>query len=446
MQEALKRLDLDPLPAPRRLPWWAVALGVAALTALQMVRRPSDPPTWDSLYVEDGQVFLGQAVSQHFWDTFATSHLGYLHTAARAITEVATWFPLQHAPLVMALLTSLAVALLAAYVFEASGAWIASPPLRAVLALAVALAPVTARDIAGTVANLHWYLIYASFWAVVCPWRTRGWLSASAGVVLVSVLTDPLTAVLLPLGLLLLARTRTRAALVVPGAIVFGSLVQLVLRDEGAGRVGGVEVEVVPRIFAERVTSSLLVGDRHLFDVFDGRTGSPFAWASLALVALAIGLGVRLLGGRQRILLLTAAGLSAAYFLIPVVSRGTDLLAPDAPWALGASRYMYLPVLFLITALVALADRSEPGGRRPRLRELAVAALVVVPIAVDYRAPHRTEGEPRWGPALAQAREACDAGRPVGSVTLTGTGARTTAIIPTQRFGHWYVPIACSKL
>lgn len=420
-----------------------------------MVRRPSDPPAWDSLYVEDGQVFLGQAVGQHAWDTFATSHLGYLHSAARAITEVATWLPLESAPLVMALLTSLAVAALALYVFEVSAAWIASPLLRAALALAVVLVPVTARDIAGTVANLHWYLIYASFWAVVCPWRGRGWLAASVAVALVSVLTDPLTAVLLPLGLVLAVRARERSAWAVPGAIVLGLLVQLVLRDEGAERVGGVDAGAIPRIFAERVTSSTLVGDGQLFDVFDGRTGSPFAWASLVLVAVVVGVGLWRLSGRRRWLLAASAALSLTFFLIPVINRGTDLLVPDVPWALGASRYMYLPVMFLITGLVAAADRAGRGGpagagRRagplPPVRELALVLLIVVPIALDYRAPHRTEGEPRWGPALADAEEACRVGRPVGSVTLTGEAGDRTAIIPTHRLGHWYVPIECSDL
>jgi hypothetical protein len=439
-------LDATPLAAPRRLPWWAIALGVSVLTWLQMVRRPGDPPAWDSLYVEDGQVFLGQAVSQHFWDTFATSHLGYLHTAARAITELASWGPLEHAPLVMALLTSLTVALLAFYVFEASAAWIASPLLRALLALAMVLAPVTARDIAGTVANLHWYLIYASFWAIVCPWRSRGWLVLSTAVVLTSVLTDPLTAVLLPLGLLIGWRDRVRAAWVVPGAIVLGLLVQLVLRDEGAERVGGVDVGVVPRIFAERVTSSLFAGDEQLYDVFGRQTGSPFAWGSLVVVAALLALGLWRLRGRRRLLMAAGTVLSLTFFLIPVVSRGTALLVPDIPWALGASRYIYLPVMFLLTALVAGADRGERGPWRARPLELAVALLVLVPMALDYRAPHRTDGEPRWKPALAQAERACAQGRPVGPVTLIGAGAERTAIIPTHRLGHWNVPIACADL
>jgi hypothetical protein len=452
VRRVLDLIDLTPLPPPRRLPLWGAALGVAILTWLQMVRRPGDPPAWDSLYVEDGQVFLGQALDQHAWDTLATSHLGYLNTAARAITEVATWFPLERAPLVMALLTSLAVALLAAYVFEASGAWIASPLLRGVLAVAMVLIPVTARDINATVANLHWYLIYASYWAVVNPFRSRGWTIASAALVLVATLTDPLTAVLLPLGVVLALRERGgRAAWAVPGAIVLGLLVQLALRDEGAERVGGVDAGAVPRIFAERVTSSLLAGDQHLFDVFGERTGSPFAWGSLALVAAVVAAGVWRLRGRRRHVLMAGAALSVAYFLIPVVSRGTDLLVPDIPWALGASRYMYLPVMFLLTALVAALDRGDPeraerARRRSPVREIALALLVLTTVALDLRAPHRTEGDPRWGPVVEQARRACEADRPAGRVTLTGAPGDRTAILPTHRLGHWYVPIECGRL
>src|SRR6266516_4708883 len=140
---------VSPLPMPRRLPLWILGGLVLALTALQMFRRPSAPPVWDSLIAEDGRIFLSQAISQHFLDSLATSYQGYLHTVPRGI------------------------------------------------ALAVPFVPVTAHEMSGAVSNLHWYLLYAAFWAVICPWRGRGWLAASTAVVVLAVLSDPLTAVLL---------------------------------------------------------------------------------------------------------------------------------------------------------------------------------------------------------------------------------------------------------
>jgi hypothetical protein len=418
---------------------------VALLTALLMVRRPSDPPVWDSLWTEDGKIFLTQALSQSFVDTLATSYYGYLHTVPRFITFVATWFPVEDAPLVMSLLTTLVVAVLCVYVFEASGAWIASPILRALLALAVAFAPVTARELSGTVGNLHWFLIYAAFWAVVCPWRTRGWLAVSTVVVLAAVLSDPLTAVLLPIGLALALAARERRAWVLPGAIVIGVLVQLGLRDEGTTFFGGEQWNLLPRIFAERVTSSVLAGDRYLEDLFGGRTGSPFAWASLTVVAVAIGAALWRLRGRRLWLVAGATMLSVAYFLLPVFSRGTQQLFPSHPWLLASTRYIYLPVLFLLTALVLAADRRTRETRRPGVRELVVGVLLVGTMATSYAAPPRTEGSPSWDGQVAQARAACAQKRQVGLVTLYRNRG-LIAVLTISPPAHWRAVIACSRL
>jgi hypothetical protein len=425
---------------------WALAPAVAVLTALQMVRRPTAPPVWDSLFAEDGQIFLSQALSQHFLDTLAASYYGYLHTAPRLITLVATWVPLEQAPLVMSLLTAAVIALLVVYVFLASAAWIASPLLRALLALSVAFVPVTAREMAGTVANLHWYLLYAAFWAVICPWRSRVWLAASTAVVGLAVLSDPLCGVLLPIGAALAVRARDRLAWVIPGTIVLGLITQLALRDQSVQSFGGSDTGAIPRIFAERVTSSLLVGDRYLKDVFGATIGSPFAWGSLALVAVAAAVGLWRLRGRRRWLLAGCATLGIGFFLISVLTRGTRVLVPHSPWALASTRYFYLPVMFLLTGLLAAVDRSAPGGRRLPLRELAAAALVLAAMGANYRAPHRTSGQLAWKPPLAEARSACAGGRPVGAITMYGSGARLTAVVPIDPPTHWSVPIACTKL
>jgi hypothetical protein len=440
------RVVPEPLAAGSRLPIWAGGAMIAALTWLQMVRRPDDPPLWDSLFTEDGKVFLSQALSQNFLDSLATSYLGYLHTAPRVVALASTWVPLEDAPLVISLATTAAVGMVCVYVFEASAAWIASPLLRGVLVLAVAFAPVTAREIQGSLSNLHYFLIYGAFWAVICPWRSLPWLAASTVVVLAAVLSNPLTGVLLPIALVFAVRAGTRRAWVLPGAIVFGVAIQLLLRDEAASSFGGTSYAAIPRIFAERVTSSLLVGDRYLKDVFGETTGSPFAWGSLALLVLVVGVGLWRLRGRRQWLVGSCAALSVAYFVISAVGRGTLVLYPSKPWLLASTRYVYLPVLFLLTAVLAAVDRREPGGRRFPLRELAVAVLVLATIVASYRAPHRSAGSPRWKAALTQARLACAARRPRPGITLYGKGPKLTAVVPIATPDEWYVPVNCSKL
>ena len=408
-----------------------LALGAAVLAWLQLVRRPADPPLWDSFYVEDGGVFFGHAVDQPFLDSLAASHFGYLHTAPRLIAEPATWFSLEHAPLVMALLTCATVGLLAAYVFLASEPWIASPLLRGVLAVSMALLPAAAREMGGTATNLHWPLIFAAFWAVLCPWRGRRWLACSVAVVGLAALSDPLCVVLLPIAVALAVVGRERRAWVLPAVIAVGLLAHLALRDDDAERFGSLEVADVPRIFAERVTSSLLVGDRYLKDLFGGATGSPFAWATLVLVVVALGAALWRLRGRRRWLVGGAAVLSVVFFAIPVATRGTSVFFPNEPWLAASSRYVYLPILFLLTALLVAADRD---GSRLRWREVVVAVLVLAVVAVNYRAPNRTEGGPRWKPELAKAKRECAGKRPDESAVIQ--------IIPTD----WVVEVDCGRL
>jgi hypothetical protein len=409
-----------------------------------MVRRPTPPPVWDSLIAEDGHIFLSQALSENLLDNLGTSYQGYLHTAPRLIAKAATWVPLDQAPLVMSLLATLLVAVLAVYVFQASAAWIASPILRAVLALAVPLIPVTAREMSGTVSNLHWYLVYAAFWAVVCPWRNRRWLLVSTAVVLLGVLSDPLVGALLPVALVFAIRAREYRAWIVPGTIVFGLVVQFALRGQATKPFGGSDWGVLPRIFAERVTSSLLVGDRYLKDVFGGNIGSPFAWGSLAFVALAVGIGLWRLRGRRAWLLAGGTALGVGFFVLSALTRGTWFLSDTRPWGLTGTRYVYLPVLFLLAGLLAAVDRSA-RGEHMRAREVIVAAAVLASLAAGYAAPHRSSGGLRWKPVLAKARIACAADRKIPPIQVSGPSFNRGALMPIDP-GAWGIRIGCSRL
>jgi hypothetical protein len=129
-----------------------------------------------------------------------------------------------------------------------------------------------------------------------------------------------------------------------------------------------------------------------------------------------------------------------------VLGRGTRSLFPSHPWLLASTRYIYLPVMFLLTGLLAAVDRREPGGRRFPVREVAVGAFVLATIVVGFRAPHRTSGYPRWKPAVAQARTACATRRAFGLITLYDSGAGLTAVVPVDPPKGWYVPVKCKML
>jgi hypothetical protein len=306
------------------------------------------------------------------------------------------------------------------------------------------------------VSNLHWYLVYAAFWAAICPWRSRGWLAASGAVIGVAVLSDPITVVLLPLAIGVALLVRGRFAWAMPAVLVLGLATQLVLRDESTEPFGGHHWAIIPKIFAERVATPLFIGDRYLLDVFGGPSRSPVAWTALGLIGLGVACGLALLRGRRRWLVGAGAVLSVTYFLIPVFTRGTHGWDAGRPWQLGSSRYTYLPVMFLVTAMFALADRPErAAGRRLRLRsagmrlplrELAVAVLVGATMVTGYRAPHRTSGQLGWRETLRLAEVACEREQPGDIVDLYLDDGELKAIVPVNGPVGWEVNVPCSRL
>jgi hypothetical protein len=435
-------------PARPAWPPLAGAAGFVVLaTALQMVRRPSGPPLWDSLFVEDGEIFLAQALTTSVRETLFASYQGYLHVVPRAIAEVAAELPLERAPLAMSLMTTTLVALLAVFVYVGSGAWIASRLLRGAIAVAFVYVPVAALDMNGVESYVSWYFLYASFWALAAPWTDRGWIAAAALVVLLTALGNPLVALLAPVGLVTAARMRRPRAWVVTATLGAGLLVQLLLRDGTTESFTSSNPAEVPRSFAERVTSSLLVGERFLEPLFGGRTGSPFAWASLVVVAAACGLGLWRLRGRRRWLLGACAALAVVMFCLPVLIRGTENLYPPMPWLGLGSRYVYLPVMLLLTGLLAAVDRPRfSPERRPRAREALAAALVLAVIALNLPVEHHAVGGPRWSAGLDAARAQCRALPPEPQRTVIVPIAPATR--PGQPRGPftWEVPLRCAGL
>jgi hypothetical protein len=401
---------------------------VAAATAVQMARR-SEPAATEALFAEDGKIFLADALSETTPSPLLDSYAGYIHVAPRLIGDVASVLPLEWAPTVMALLTTLAVAVLAVFVYATSSAWIASPAVRAMLAAAFVLLPAAAFEIVASPANLHWYIDFAAFWAVAYPATSRRAVAACAAVALLAALSDPLAAALLPVAIA--AALWARGSRIALGALAAGLAVQLVARSGEVDPGADSNVLDLPVLFAERVATSLTIGDRWVPNV-----GGATSWILLALVVGGCVWASWIADTRGRVVVAASVTLALVTFCVPVQLRGTEPLETG----LSGSRYVFLPVMFLLTALAVGLDRYLAGARGGRTVVLVVATWLSTVLLVNYTVAHASRGGPRWRPELDRARVTCEQLPPNVPPEVD------VHITPDPKYGLWHARIGCDRI
>jgi hypothetical protein len=394
----------------------ALALAPVALLAGLLLARQAVVSAWDTIWAEDGFAFLSDALSGNALGAVVQPHGGYIHPLPRAAAAVAAVLPLDFAAIVFSAAWALVVALLAAFVYAASGEILRSRALRVMLAALTALLPAAGSELLGNTANLHFYLVYACFWAFVWRETTTRALTARAVVVAVTALSDPVTLLFAPLALWNAVSRRGRRELVVPASLLAGLAVQLgatILAGESPERLTRFDATDLPLVFALRVTGSLLVGDRFLDDTWLS-LGRVFAYGALLAVSSALLAGAVRSGRATRIFVAVAAGYAVVLFGVFLAGRGTAGMRPgmdEASWHLAGARFTYAPIL-LAAALLALVDRHVSHASRParRLALGATGAIVAVLVAANFDLTSERSLGPAWQPELEAARERCDAG------------------------------------
>jgi hypothetical protein len=147
----------------------AVAAIVALATVLQVAREAA-VSAWDTVWAEDGSVFLADALNHSFFSTLFEPHGGYLHVVPRLVAGLAASLPLELAAPTFNVVSALVVSLLASFVYLASANKLQARSSRLALSTLVALLPAAGSELLGNAANLHFYLIFACFWALM--WRS----------------------------------------------------------------------------------------------------------------------------------------------------------------------------------------------------------------------------------------------------------------------------------
>ena len=315
------------------------------------------PRPLDSLWAEDGGIWLSDALNRDFFDAFTTPYNGYLQGLSRLVAEPVSWLPVDWYAPAMAIVGALIVSGCALFVWRASAAHIRNPYLRASLAAMVLLLPVVGAESLANVTNSIWPLLFACFFALL--WRPRSVAAAvgAAILVLVAALTNIGVVFFLPLWLMRLIAARDRRDLVIVAAFAIGLAMQFGL---SAGEIGlrgeaGDEVrtsavsaceafstdpcwdwELVPA-YAQRIVGGAVAGQQINGELWKAIGPPLLVILGLGLIAL---VAVALRERRTRILVPLTIAISIAMFLVTGWQRwgagGLFFYWPEDEFTVGA--------------------------------------------------------------------------------------------------------------
>lgn len=390
----------------RYLLGFAASIGFLLLTPAGWARL-------DHLWAEDGSRFLVDALTQPAFTNLTEPYGGYLHTLPRLVAELVAVLPLEWAAGGFAVTAAALRAVVALITFAASDGYLRSTPLRIVLAALVVVLPAGNSEPLNNMANLHWFLLYGVFWALL--WRNGPRLLIALFVFLAAV-SSPLVLVLAPVALLRL----TVPGKPVPVAFLAGALVQgvtTVFAERLPYSYDAVDPVQVALAGLLRVPVVAFTGSEQVATIYPEYGNLP-ALVALVLAGVPILAGLRWGGRAGRMLVLLSVGYSALVIVVCLTSNWIAVLQVQHPTVvMMGQRYSIAPCLFLFTAIAVGLD-AAPARRWERVTVAAcrsvIPLVVLVSIVLHFRAPTVVLTGVPWSESVARARAQCAEGDPTG--------------------------------
>ncbi|MFJ6671892.1 hypothetical protein ACIQMJ_12360 [Actinosynnema sp. NPDC091369] len=399
-------------PAPRGRTATGYALGfLGAVGFLLLI--PAGRSRLDHLWAEDGARFLVDALTRPAWSNLVTPYGGYLHALPRLVAEPVALLPLEWAAAGFAVSAAVLRAAVALITFAASGAYLRWVPLRFALAALVVVLPAGNSEPVNNMTNLHWFLLYGMFWALL--WRNAPRVPVAL-FVLLAALSSPLALLLVPIALLRSALPRKE----VPVAFLAGALAQgVVMLFAERNPYSHDAVDPVQVVLASvlRVPVVAFTGSEQVARIYPEQGNLPVVAAVLA-AALPIAAGLWWADRAGRLVASLGVALSAIVIVVSLTANWAAVLQVQQPdVVLAGQRYSIAPCLFLFTAM-AVGLAAVPAGQRRRLAVMAarsvIAFVVLVSVSQHLREPEVVLTGVPWGDSVARARAQCGEGAPAG--------------------------------
>jgi hypothetical protein len=403
----------------------AGAIAVVLATIASLLRQPG-AGALNTVWAEDGQVFLGQAAHSSF-GALATSYAGYFHTIPRLLAGFDTLLPASAAAPLMAIEAALCYALIAVLVYHASAAHLASRLARVLAASVVVLAPLGTDELYNSIANIHWAGLYVVFWMLLWTPSSRAGRILAVAVVALVAASDILVLVFAPLALLRMLRGRLgfgrdRLGTALGVALIAGIGLQFVGLATGASS-RALSPNPVKALtgFVLRAVPPTLIGEQALGTDVNARWLGLAALAWL-IVAVIVSVALAKLTSPAWTFAVVAFVHSVGLYALPVVLSGTATV-----------RYAAAPAMLLVAAFAALLQPLGPSWRE-RAPLVALTGLLALVAAVNFRVDNLRAHGPTWSGELDRARTACS----------TATADVSLAIPPDGHPDRWAVALPCT--
>ena len=131
------------------------------------------PQVRNTLWAEDGKVFLGEQYRLGVAGALFHDYAGYLHVVPRLVVAVASHIgPIDRLAVTVSALCVVVAAAVGAAVWVLTAGVIRSVVARLLLALIPALVPLGPMEIQANAANLHWFLMFLMPFALLTPVRS----------------------------------------------------------------------------------------------------------------------------------------------------------------------------------------------------------------------------------------------------------------------------------
>ncbi|WP_154697116.1 hypothetical protein [Lentzea guizhouensis] len=370
------------------------------------------PAGWarlDHLWAEDGARFAVDAIRFPAWQNVVDPYGGYLHLLPRLVAEVVALLPLEWTAAGFAVAAAVLRAVVALVTFAASGAYLRSTGLRFVLASLVVVLPAGNSETLNNMANLHWFLLYGVFWALL--WRTGPRVPVALSVVLAA-LSSPLVFLLAPVALVRLFLPRKEVPIAFFGAVLTQGLVMLFAERTPYSQDAVDPVQVVLASLL-RVPVVALTGSERVTAFYPAH-GNLVVLGAVLVTGLPVVLGLWWGDRAGRALAAVATGYSALVILLCLVLNWSAVLQVQQPGVvISGQRYSIAPVLFLFTAMAVGLDAAPAVAWRRftvRAGQWVVGILLVSSVIGYFQEPGPVLRGVPWDVSVEQGRAQCASG------------------------------------